>query len=247
MRAEARTDADGRYSIPVEGRQAYQVRFGPIEGLAIRPSRQEVRLSNYRSCATVAASALYDGRLAGQIVDARGRPVPFLPISLLSSPRLLQQHTLTDAAGRFQFREVYPGAHDVAPSTSLWKGPRALPLLTQAPLAVAPAGRVDAGRLRLPSSLNMTLVQIIVETSDGRPATGAQVTFKQPDEYHAISYAPAADQAGRFRVTVLAGRRYEVEAAHTRTTAAGTVFETGKVVVEASGTAPVHLRLAPPR
>ena len=238
---EARTDSDGRYAIPVQGGRTYQVTFGRVEGLKIRGAGQpaEISLPHYLSCATANAGALYDGRLSGQIVDGAGRPVPFLPITLVSSPRLLQQHMLTDASGHFQFAEVYPGAHDVVPSLSLWEGKRALPSLTPSPINVGPAARVDAGRLRLPAAPKMVLVEIVIETSAGQPAAGARVIFRQPEDYDLIEYAPPADKTGTFRVTVVAGQRYRVEA--------GSVSETGETIFEATGATPIRLRLAPPR
>lgn len=242
-RRETKTDRDGRYSIPVELRDAYQVEFGRVEGLVIRAPVRELRLPHDRACAVVDASALYDGRLSGRIVDDRGRPVPFLPITLLSSPRLLQQHMLTDEEGRFRFAEVYPVAYDVAPSTSLWQEPRALPELTWTPVTVAPAGRIDIGPLRIPPSLKLSLVEIVIEDSEGKPASGARVTFRQPDDYHTIESAPLADQAGRFRVSVIPGR-YLVEAGYTRKTRAGAIYETGKVLIDAPGLTPIRLRLA---
>ena len=242
-RLQSKTDGEGRYSVPAEPGYAYQVRFGPVEGLSIRAS-QQVSLSHPRACAVVNASALYDGRLEGRVVDDSGRPVSFLPITLVSSPRLLMQHTMTDLAGWFQFREVYPAAHIVVPSTSLWEGARALPPLTPAPITVAPAARVDAGSLRVPSSVKLTLVEILIEDSAGNPASGAHVTFKQVDDYEAISYAPPADNSGAFRVSVIAGQRYEVSAGYARKTPTGAVYETGQAVIDATGMKPIRLRLA---
>ena len=244
-RVEAKTDSDGRYSIPVPTSGLLRVEFPRyVDGLSIR-SGAELTLPHYRACAVVDAFATYDGRVSGQIVDDRGRPVPFLPITLASSPRLLQQHILTDAEGRFAFAEVYPAAHDVVPSMSLWD--QALPPITAAPVTVAPAARVDMGVLPLPASMRMTLVEIHIVDSEGKPAADAYVTFRQPDEYRRIDNAPRADKAGIFRVSVIAGRRYRVEAGYTRTTPAGAVHEKAEMVFEATGLKPIQLRLAPSR
>lgn len=243
-RLEVKTDSDGRYAVPIESHDFYQVDFARhVGGLSIRGSEQ-VRLQHHRACAVVDARAIYDGRVVGQVVDDRGRPVPFMPITLASSPRLLQQHMLTDAAGRFEFAEVYPAEHDVVPSISLWQGSRALPPLTPTPLHVGPSARVDAGPLALPASMTMALVEIRIEDSTGKAAAGAYVTLRLPDEYGRIEYAPEADHTGIFRVSLVAGQRYRVEASHTREAPTGAVYETGETVFEATALKPIRLRLA---
>lgn len=246
LRAQAKTDSDGRYSIPVETSGTFHVEFARyVDGFSIR-SGGEVTLPHYRACAVVNASATYDGRVSGRILDDRGRPVPFLPITLASSPRLLQQHMLTDAEGRFAFAEVYPAAHDVVPSMSLWEGERALPPITAAPVSVAPAARIDMGALRLPSSIKTTLVEIQIEDSTGKPAVGASVNFRLPEGYGRLDYPPKADEAGVFRVSVVSGQRYRVEAGYVRKAQNGTAYEVGEMVFAAAGQ-PIRLRLAPSR
>lgn len=243
-RLEAQTDAEGRYSIPVESGSAYQVDFGRVEGLSIRGSGQQIWLPHYRACAMANAGVAYDGRVSGQIVDALGLPVPFLPITLASSPRYLQRHTLTDADGRFQFDIRYPGPHVVTLATGLTQDTQALPL-TLAPLSVPAAGHVDAGQLRMPSSLKRTLVEILIEDSAGNPAAGAHVSFRQPDVFNADSYAPdpRADEKGAFRISLVAGQRLEVSAQYSRKTPAESVHEEGTVVIHAPGL--IRMRLAP--
>jgi hypothetical protein len=247
-RVEVRTERDGRYHVPADPGRRYQVDFAPrFEGFVIRRPTEHVLLRHSRACAEVSAGAVYDGRVSGQVVDQHGAPVPFLPITLVSSPPVGQQHQFTDESGRFSFVEVYPLPHDVVPSTSLWRGARALPPLTPSPVDVPPAGRVDTGRLRIPAQPKMTLVEIVIEDSTGQPAGGASLMFKLAGTYESIQDPPRADEAGTFRVSVAAGQRYEVQAWYTRTTPDGPRHETAKAVIEATGMKPIRLTLAPNR
>ena len=245
-RLEAKTDSDGRYTIPVESQRAYQVQFGSVEGLPIRGG-QQVWLPHYLACAFVGAGVAQDARVSGQVVDDAGLPVAFLPIALVSSPEYLQRHTMTDAAGRFQFHVPYPGPHKVTPSTDLWEKPPAVPPLTPAPLDVPRVGHVDTGPLRMPSMVKLVRIVLLYEDSEGKPAAGAHVTFRQPDIYNAISYDPfpTADERGAFSITVVPGQRYEVGAMYQKKTADGSASEEATVVITATDSRPILIRLAP--
>lgn len=218
-RIETKTDSGGRYRVDVAGGRAYRVEFGAVAGWLIRGS--------------------------GQVVDDNGLPVPFLPIALESTPRHLRQHAVTDAAGVFRFPLRYPGPYFVALSDELWQRPPELSLNTT-PITVPLSTGVDAGKLRVPASVRLVLVELVIEDSEGNPAAGAEVHFKQPNLFNAISYdaMPTADERGRFLISLVAGERYEFMPSYDRKTSTGTVYEEGRAVIRARP-GPVRIRLAP--
>ena len=252
-KVETRTDQEGQYSVPVGSHRQYTVTFGGVEGLRLSAYPETVWIPHHRSCASVVASAHYDGRLSGQVVDSRGAPVPFFPLTLAPSPATsmggFERHAVTDVGGRFQFERLNPAPYVIAPSTTLWRGPFALSPLTASPVALGPSARVDAGVLRLPDAMKVTLLEIQLEDGEGKPAKGVYVYVKRPGSYDALfpDAGTATDDAGMFRVSLIAGRRYEIEARHTRYVSGRSIDEMVSAVIEATGLKPIRLRLAPPR
>jgi hypothetical protein len=250
---ETRTDADGRYAVRVEARRAYTVEFGKVEGLTVAGYPRQVWLPHHLACSAVDGYARYDGRIAGQVVDNRGRPIPFFPLTLHAAPRIpfggFEKHGFTDATGRFEFTGVDPAVYMISPSTSLWRNTEALPALTAAALTMPPAGRVDTRQLRMPESVKTTLVEILVVDESDKPVAGASVRVKQPDTYHSIypDSMTRTDARGMFRVSLVAGRRYEVEVFQFQPAADGGISRTAKAVIESTGVKPLRLRLAPAR
>jgi hypothetical protein len=243
---ETKTDADGRYKVDVMGGRSYRVEFGAVDGFLVRGSGQEVMLPHYLSCGVADAGLGIEGQISGQVVDERGFPIPFFPVALESTPRYLRQHAVTDTAGRFQFPVRYPGPYYVTPSEELWTTPPALPPLNTAPIVVPVSTHVDAGTLRVPASVPVTIVELLIEDSAGKPAAGADVQFKQPDIFNAISYEamPKADQRGRFQISLVAGQRYEIIASSDQNSPPGALDERAYVIIEA-GPKPIRIRLAP--
>lgn len=243
-RVETKTDPDGRYAIDAT-QGAYLLEFGPADGVELR-GPELVHLRHPRACTVANAHVPFRaGRVAGQVVDHRGLPVAFLPVMMASLPRRMSpQRTMTDAAGRFSFDARFPGPYIVVPGAEGWPAAAAA---AQTPLVMVPSGaEVDAGQLRLPASLALVLVEFVIENGVGRPAGGAEFSFRHPDIFSAGSYEPhvRADERGRFLVTLAAGMIYEITASQDRKTPDGTAYEELITSITA-GSSRVRLRLGP--
>jgi len=203
--SETVTQDDGTYSIRVPSNRDIDVSFGAVPGLQISGGAN-VRVSHWRGCAVVNGYVRYDSRISGSIVDTRGRPLPFFPLSLVVSPHF-ERSGMTDAAGRFEFSGVDPATYHVAPNRRLWSGDQALPELTPRPVVVGVSARVDAGRLVLPATLATALIDGLVVDEDNRPAPRAEVLIRLANSGSERIFA---DASGRFRVTVIAGQSYDL-------------------------------------
>ena len=247
---ETVTDGRGMFSVAISPYRSYQVRFGEVEGLAILAARNEVWVPHPRACVSVNGSARHDGRVAGVVTSRSGQPVPFFPVSLRSSPNIplgpgFDTDTLTDARGRFEFRGVQPATFQVETGSLHSKTPARQPL-TPVPFAVAPGGRSDLGRLRL--TTDVTLLEVTVFTSEGNPAENAQISVSRADKSGWTGRPITTDARGSFRLSLLRGSPYRLEASVLRRGAQGSWFETGTVAVDARRVRQtVQLRLAPSR
>lgn len=245
-RHESKTDAEGRYLIRVDPGE-YRVEFGSVPGLTIQGGGHAL-INHRRACGMVDAAVVYEGRVSGHVIDELGLPVPFLPVSMMSSPRHLQQHTLTDNAGRFEFAVRHPGPYVVALSPVLWPTPPDSVALTLLPLTLPSDGALDTGPLRVPASVTLALVEIRIVDSAGDPASGARVYLRQPGSRSVtVNPSPQADERGRFTVSLIAGQRYQLFINHTRKTSTGPELDEAHVIIEATGRQPIRVRLAPRR
>lgn len=237
--SETVTRDDGTYSLQVPAQRDIRVSFGAVPGLTINGAAH-VRIPHERACAVVDGYARYDNRMSGTVVDSRGRPLQFFPLSLLVPPHF-ERTTMTDAGGRFEFAGVDRSAYHVAPNRRLWSDKEALPDLTRRPVVVGASGRVDAGRLELPAPMATALIDGFVVDEHNRPAPRAEVLIRLATSGSERLFA---DDSGRFRVTVVAGHSYDLQAS-TRRDGWDTRLREARLTVTPSDRARVVLRLAP--
>jgi hypothetical protein len=240
---ETITDAEGHYSIAAPALTLLDVTFISPDGFSVEGGRRVV-IPEYRACAGVDGYARYDGRVSGTLVDKRGLPLPFFPLSLASTPRValggFEKHVLTDVKGRFEFTGVDPTTYVVAPSRQLWGQAETLPPLTSAAIAVAPAVRLDAGRLVFPSPPETALLEGVLVDSAGRPVADASVTVRAATTRGTVTLT--TDATGTFRISVIAGRSYDLQAS-LASHGWGRTPEEALTAVEVNGRKTVRLQL----
>jgi hypothetical protein len=221
-----RSAGDGSYEFRVpagEYRLFTTVRDGVYAwpGAAGRP----VTLRDTRGCAVVDVAVRPDGRIAGRLIDSAGAPVPFMSVELVAAARLrstslsASTRTLTDERGHFEFKEIDPGVY--ASGLTLRRNAREGVDLAvwinadgngqPATTVMQPEGRVDLGDVRLPSGVSTLTVAGVVVDGAGKPVRAAQVRFIEPGPTLGMLGAPVTtDGAGRFSLSVVAGRAYRL-------------------------------------
>ena len=203
---------DGDYEIQVEL---------PSDRTDISPPEVErVSLARGTACVDVDVVARSTARVAGVLVDERGRPVADAPVDLYTAPynpfRRDFEHLSTgsDAAGRFEFSAVPPGRYEggvgvprpgeyrpFAPARALIDGHPDIRVEPGATVELAPvvARRVEPvmvhGQLSSPA-VPQPGVEIVVSTPDAGDTGGWLLT--------------TTDANGRFSAELYRGVRYRV-------------------------------------
>lgn len=220
----------GRYTISVE------LPPGRPELLAIR--EQALALDGAYACAEVTLGAAVNGRIAGTVVDASGRPMRGVAVMLGSArqpapPGSGMLLTITDASGRYVFERVGPGPYVVG--VSIVSGP------SPAGLDVAYARYDGKEEIELAPGAELTLDPIVarrverfivqgsVVASTGETVAGIEVWaaalgWQGPLE---ASASTKTDANGDFTMNLWRGMRYRVSvgprprAGHSRDIVAG--------------------------
>jgi hypothetical protein len=215
---------------------------------AVKPGAE---LREARDCAEVELRLLYDGRVAGRIVDAQGRPVAGLTVDVATPSLSQSRRASTDRDGRYAFAKLPPGRFVIAvegrsttpggkPSRVFLPGTNAAG--AAAPMIVGEGGHVQAPEFRLPASVKYVAVHGFVLDADGTPAEDARVYLKGAGEGDRIVGEPVVvDFVGRFVVAALAGTEYSIFAERTR----GSRVDSAEPirVVPAEGQKPITLTL----
>ncbi len=217
-----RTARDGSFEMKVPVGE-YRMEADLPENLYLSYAPQPV-IRDVRGCAEVPMQVLWNGRISGRVVDARGAPVPFFRVDLATLERdparmpSIWQHTLTDAAGQFELSRVSPGefavAFDQIRKEYFWLP---VPLLSaeQTPWTarIKPGARVAAGNLIVPAPTPLMEVSGVVLGPTGEPYARATVLIRRDtDDGSSTWTSVATDAGGHFRATVIGGRRYRVSA-----------------------------------
>lgn len=128
-------------------------------------------------------------RIAGQIVDATGRPLPRATVILDDDDEGVQLTRTADAAGRFSF--IIRDSSD-----------RSATLIAQAPNLAPTRQRVSLLRPSGPLSLKLgpgrPLTVRLIEGED-RPVTGVRITLNSWEGSKALVWTNQTDDTGRFR------------------------------------------------
>ena len=226
------TSETGDFSVAARGAGRYAVTPDLRSRYVIDVDVPAIELRDARACAAVDIVVHENGRVAGRIVDAGGRPVPGLTIDL-ATPTLAQRiRTITDRGGQYEFSRVPAGRFVVgvdvaglgAGATSAARHPRVFfpgvdTASAAARVAVAPGGRVVLPDFTLPAHVSLVSIAGFVLDSDGAPAEGARVHVKSAvGDSRILAEPAAADFLGRFTVTLVAGGDYELFAERARGT-----------------------------
>lgn len=219
---------DGSYEFRVPVGE-YRLFTTVREGVYAMPGIEgrTVWLRDTRGCGAMDIAVRPDGRIAGRLLDRAGRPVPFMSVELVSARQLQSTslsattRTLTDARGQFEFTQLDAGRY--APGLTLRRNARdgvdtavwvsRDGTATAYTTDVEPEGRVDIGDLRIPTDVSIITLSGVVVSADGMPVPGAQVRFLDPGPTMGTIGAPVTTaEDGRFSLSVIAGRSYQLVA-----------------------------------
>lgn len=239
-RREVVTGGDGRYELAGLSPGEYEV-SAALPDYYHRGERDahKIRIQD-RGCAEASFSAIPDGRLAGQVVDAEGKPVPNARVVLIRAKaeaplsmhdEVDSEYVRDDPRGRFEFEQLPPGEYllglnvTFSPDAEQPYPPTFYPGVSDRALAtVVKLGmgqKLKGYVLRLPPRLAERSVQGVVVWPDGSPAAGAKVELT--DERHpgwTANGTAETDAHGRFTLTGYDGVTYRVHASADRFPAA---------------------------
>lgn len=237
MAQQTRTAADGSYVIYLPAQQAFALSVESVPGLVMRGAA-EVWIPWHRACASVNVHGFPDGRVSGIIRDARGAPVPYFPVALKRSGAGATGYVppvLTGPDGRFEFAEAGPDRYVVTSGQVA---------LAMEPVTLGVSGRVDIGALTLPSAARLSLIEGIVTDSEGVALPNAEVGVREAVQRNAWFATTRTDDQGRFAISVVAGKTYELRASRPFYNENGYAQETAAQTITAVGMKPIVLRLA---
>lgn len=189
------------------------------------------------SCSVTYVTIWHSGRLTGRVAGHEGAPVADLALELLrsdtgsgaSSDAFIAARTASD--GTFEFRRVPPGEFTLRVSKGLAFHPGVTTREQAARIAIAPGQHVRLDEFRLPARVGTMTIEGVALTASGKPAAGAEISVRPTTGTGSAALPLTTAEDGSFRVTVLAGAAYTIQA--TRSTFEGTRI----VNVEAGETA----------
>jgi hypothetical protein len=201
----------------------YKVEVSAPAGFYAAVWPKELFLADARGCATVGVRVSADGRISGQVLDARGAAVAGIGVHAVPAGRARRDgdywsgtSAITDDDGRFVIAELGQGEYLVGPHlvgavrnaatlrTSLW-----------VTVKLGLAEREELDDLRLPEGLELGAIQGTVLGPDGAPRHNAWVSLGSANaDKDARFDSTRTDERGRFTLAAIAGRRYAVIASH---------------------------------
>ena len=222
------TDRAGDFRVESSSPGTYGVSIDVPERFYSDDPLTTVTLRDPRSCAEIAAVLLDNGRVAGRVVDAIGRPIAGLTIEL--GPAGKEQggrRAVTDRDGRYALARIPSGRFVLSvpagpsratggrPPRVFHPGVETLAVATR--VALAAGERVNLGDFRIPAQQKYVAVSGVVFDADGTPAEGARVYLKGVGEDDRIVSEPVVvDFMGRFVIVARAGSDYRLFAERTR-------------------------------
>lgn len=236
IKYEARADEKGSFRVENVLPGKYLVKLKLPPGLILPSGKDESGQTAEneievpaRGCAETEFFLESDTRVTGQVLNAKGEPIPNLQLNMrvAADPHNGSNNFLyatTDSNGRFEFRTVGPGQY--------WLGYHLLnsPLQEGQPYvrtylpgvssrALATIVKVKEGEtisgltLQMPAPLTKRTLSGIVLGADGRPVAGASVyveLIEDGDMSHLTGGLTDAD--GRFTLQIFAGLQYKISA-----------------------------------
>lgn len=234
-RREVLTDARGRYRLTGISPGTYKVTLRLPEELTTYQPEREVTVAD-RGCALVSFYVNDNGRIAGRVLDAKGKPVPRLNVTVVDAdgrnPDISRygRHAQTDAEGRYRFEELPPGRYllgvrlvelsqqdDQVNAYARTYYPGVARAEEAEVLELAAGGELKGRDLRLPPRRAESVIRGRVVWSDGAPVSNAVVAYR--DVTYAdtrINHTVNADERGEFAIKTYAGSAIRVEARSNR-------------------------------
>jgi Carboxypeptidase regulatory-like domain len=178
-----------------------------------------------RQCTAVSITVKYDGRLAGKIQDAAGRPLPSVPVHARPSEMSTSiAEATTDSAGGYELQGLPPGRYIVgvninrppsveAPYQALFSPGTSIESKA-VPIALAAGQHKQVPTLTMPAALRNAALRGCIVMPDRRPATEAVVGIEWArDGLPGSRSEPVAlDARGCFAVVAHEGNRYGLSA-----------------------------------
>jgi hypothetical protein len=222
-RIEARTDAEGRFTmtgVPL-GPRMVRSEVGPGEGVEHR-----IDLQFEGDCAEVYAYTAPTGRLIGAVLDHTGKPVVGANVTLrpASEPDALYRGGETGRSGSFDITELKPGSYYVSVGAIGGAPTTRYPYVTVFHPGVvdrqaAQSVTIGTDTVRLPAirlQPSVALIPIVAEIvcRDGTvPASAFLSAERLPiaaERYGHKDFGSMESPQGRFTIRVVAGHRYLV-------------------------------------
>jgi hypothetical protein len=217
----------GRYELKAETPQQFEAETKGLD------------LFHGESCSVTYVTIWHSGRITGRVVGHQGTVVAELGLELLRSDpssggapdAFIAARTAGD--GTFEFRRVPPGEFTLRVAKGLAFHPGVTTREQAARLSVAPGQHVRLDDFRLPARVGTVTIEGIALMANGKPAAGAEVSVRPTTGADNAALPLTTAEDGSFRVTVLAGATYTIQA--TRST-----FEGARIVSVESGEAPLR-------
>jgi len=196
-------------------------------------------LFHAESCSVTYFTMWHSGRITGRVVGHEGAAVADLGLELLRSDpssggatdAFIAARTAGD--GTFEFRRVPPGQFTLRVAKALAFHPGVTTREQAGRVSVAPGQHVRVDDFRLPARVGTVTIEGVALTASGKPAAGAEVSVRPTTGTDNAALPLTTAEDGSFRVTVLAGTTYTIQA--TRST-----FEGARIVSVESGEAPLR-------
>jgi hypothetical protein len=195
------------------------------------------------TCSVTYVTIWHSGRVTGRVVGHEGRPVADLSLELLrwdSSPASAAEAFIaarTASDGTFEFRRVPPGEFSLRVAKGLAFHPGVTARDQAARISIAAGQHVRVDDFRLPARIGTVTIEGVALTAEGKPAAGAEVSVRPSSGDLSTALPLTTAEDGSFRVTVLAGAAYTIQA--TRST-----FEGSRIVSVETGEAALRTATA---
>ena len=206
------TDASGRYEVAVPPGKYAVVPVAPAHLVHTSLFRAEPMQVRSGGCAEGFFVFVNNSMVAGRLLDAGGKPVPYVRLELVSvgteRSYLGGESAESDASGHFSFTEIPAGAYTLSINFNSNPEPERPFPTTFYPgtnersagkiLEIGPGGSVEGITWRLPPPLATKAISGSVVWEDGSPVAGAEINLFDmafPGFYAGCSLVQSRDKA----------------------------------------------------